>query len=200
MNRRRAGLAAVAALAVAGIAQGVHALQQTESAAPAATSGGTSDNKGSSPAVAPGASPPVAATPRATQPPQVETPMAKRVAVLGLLNKRNGIARDVTMRPGDTQRIGDVVLRLRACDKTAPWEPQLLTGAFVQTDVRGPDGRWRRQLGVGKKSADANDGFPLVWNGYRVGKQGVSAQILCAECCCRSADRFRRAGEQPLGP
>jgi hypothetical protein len=27
------------------------------------------------------------------------TPMAQRVAVLGLLNKRNGIVRDITLRP-----------------------------------------------------------------------------------------------------
>jgi hypothetical protein len=72
------------------------------------------------------------------------TPMGERVAVLGLLNKRNGESRDVTLRPGQAIRIGDVVLRLRACETTAPWEDQKLTGAFVQTDVRGRDGAWRR--------------------------------------------------------
>jgi hypothetical protein len=138
MNRRRAVLAAVAVLTVAGIAQGVFALQQNETAEPVAPTPAPALAEAPKPAApAAGASRPV---PQA----QVETPMAKRVAVLGLLNKRNGIARDVTMRPGETLRIGDVVLRLRACDKTAPWEPQMLTGAFVQTDVRGPDGRWRR--------------------------------------------------------
>lgn len=73
-----------------------------------------------------------------------ETPMAQRVAVIGLLNKRNGISRDLTMKPGQAFRVGDVVVRLRACERTAPWEVQKLTGAFVQVDVRGADTKWRR--------------------------------------------------------
>ena len=72
------------------------------------------------------------------------TPMAERVAVLGFLNKRNGLSRDLTLRPGQAVRIGDAVVRLRACETTAPWEIQQLTGAFVQLDVRGPDGQFRR--------------------------------------------------------
>lgn len=72
------------------------------------------------------------------------TPMARRVATIGLLNKRNGISRDVTMKPGQAMRIGDVVIRLRACERTAPWEAEQLTGGFLQLDVRGIDGHWRR--------------------------------------------------------
>lgn len=72
------------------------------------------------------------------------TPMAQRVAVIGLLNKRNGVSRDVTLRPGQAIRAGDVVIRLKACERTAPWEPEQLTGAFVQLDVRGADQNWRR--------------------------------------------------------
>ncbi len=72
------------------------------------------------------------------------TPMAQRVAVLGLLNKRNGEARELTLKPGGAARFGDVVIRLSACEKTAPWEPDTLTGAFVQLDVRGADKAWRR--------------------------------------------------------
>ena len=72
------------------------------------------------------------------------TPMRQRVAVLGLLNKRNGQTRDLTLRPGQAIRIGDVAVHLRACEKTAPWEPEQLTGAFVQVDVRGIDRQWRR--------------------------------------------------------
>ncbi len=72
------------------------------------------------------------------------TPMAERVAVIGLLNKRNGVSRDLTLKPGQAVRVGDVVVRLRACEKTASWEPEPLTGAFVQLDVRGADQRWRR--------------------------------------------------------
>jgi hypothetical protein len=72
------------------------------------------------------------------------TPVAERVAVLGLLNKRNGLERDLTLRPGQALRVGDVIVRLRACETTAPWEIQQLTGAFVQLDVRGADGQFRR--------------------------------------------------------
>jgi hypothetical protein len=72
------------------------------------------------------------------------TPMAERVAVIGLLNKRNGLERDLTLRPGQAVRVGDVIVRLRACETTAPWEIQQLTGAFVQLDVRGADNQFRR--------------------------------------------------------
>lgn len=72
------------------------------------------------------------------------TPMAERVAVIGLLNKRNGISRDLTLKPGQAVRAGDVIVRLRACETTAPWEIQNLTGAFVQLDVRNPQGEFQR--------------------------------------------------------
>lgn len=72
------------------------------------------------------------------------TPMAERVAVLGLLNKRNGLTRDVTLKPGGAVRVGDVVVRLRACERTAPYEAERLTGAFVQLDVLEADRKWRR--------------------------------------------------------
>ena len=72
------------------------------------------------------------------------TPMNERVAVVGLLNKRNGISRDVTLKPGEATRIGDVIIRLRACEKTAPWEQVQDTGAFVQLDVLQTDKSWKR--------------------------------------------------------
>lgn len=72
------------------------------------------------------------------------TPMAQRVARLGLLNKRNGVSRDLAIRPGQAVRVGDTIVRLRACEQTAPWEEQRLTGAFVQLDVQGADTAWRR--------------------------------------------------------
>ena len=74
------------------------------------------------------------------------TPMAERVAVLGLLNKRNGIVRDLTLKPGQAMRVKDVTVRLRACETTAPWEAEKLTGAFVQMDVKRPDGQWVRRF------------------------------------------------------
>ncbi|MBA15615.1 MAG: hypothetical protein CMN73_04585 [Sphingomonas sp.] len=76
---------------------------------------------------------------------QGTTPMAEREAVLGFLNKRNGETREIKLKPGQAMRIGDdVVVRLRACERTAPWEPEEYTGAFVQLDVRDLDGKWGR--------------------------------------------------------
>jgi len=77
------------------------------------------------------------------------TPMAERVAVLGLLNKRNNISRDIELKPGEQRRIGDVVLRVSACERTAPWEEPPETGAFVQVVVQerrdaDSDMEWRR--------------------------------------------------------
>ena len=72
------------------------------------------------------------------------TPMAQRVAVLGILNKRNGIVQNVTLRPGQSVRWKDAIVRLRACEKTAPWEEEQLTGAFIQLDVQRPDDSWGR--------------------------------------------------------
>lgn len=74
------------------------------------------------------------------------TPMRDRVAVIGLLNKRNGESRQMTLKPGQALRFGDTVVRLRACEETAPWEQQRLTGAFVQVDIRGIDRTWRRSF------------------------------------------------------
>lgn len=70
--------------------------------------------------------------------------MAQRVAVLGILNKRNGIVQTVSLHPGQSIRWKDVIVRLRACETTAPWEEEKLTGAFVQVDVQQPDKRWDR--------------------------------------------------------
>ena len=79
----------------------------------------------------------------------IGTPMEDRVAVLGLLNKRNNITRDLEMKPGETRRVGDVIVRLSACERTAPWEEPPETGAFVQVIVlTRPDAdgapEWRR--------------------------------------------------------
>jgi hypothetical protein len=66
---------------------------------------------------------------------EIGTPMAERVATLGLLNKRNNLSQDVELKPGEQKRIGDVILRLSACERTAPWENPPETGAFVQIIV-----------------------------------------------------------------
>jgi hypothetical protein len=72
------------------------------------------------------------------------TPMTQRVAVLGILNKRNGIVKTLALHPGQSARWKDLLVRLRACETTAPWEEEKLTGAFVQVDVQKPDKSWGR--------------------------------------------------------
>ncbi len=75
------------------------------------------------------------------------TPMAERVATLGLLNKRNNLTLDIELKPGEARRVGDVIVRLSACERTAPWEMPAETGAFVQVfvrDRRQDDGEWNR--------------------------------------------------------
>ena len=67
----------------------------------------------------------------------IGTPMNERVATIGLLNKRNNLTQDLTMRPGESRRVGNVIVRLQACERTAPWEMPKETGAFVQVLVRG---------------------------------------------------------------
>lgn len=67
---------------------------------------------------------------------QPGTAMAERVAVIGLLNKRNGQTRDFEVKPGESVRFGKVVIRVRACEKTTPWETFQDQGAFVQLIVR----------------------------------------------------------------
>tara|TARA_B100001179_G_scaffold219370_1_gene192925 strand:- start:521 stop:1024 length:504 start_codon:yes stop_codon:yes gene_type:complete len=67
---------------------------------------------------------------------RIGTPMAERVATIGLLNKRNNVSRDFELKPGEATRMGDVVIRLEACEKTAPWELPQEEGAFVQVFVR----------------------------------------------------------------
>jgi len=80
----------------------------------------------------------------------IGTPMAERVAVLGVLNKRNNITRDLEMKPGEVRRVfDDVVVRVSACERTAPWEEPPEAGAFVQVNVlEKPDAdsapAWRR--------------------------------------------------------
>ena len=65
----------------------------------------------------------------------IGTPMEERVATLGVLNKRNNVSQDLELKPGETQRVGDIIVRLQACERTAPWEMPRETGAFVQVLV-----------------------------------------------------------------
>lgn len=124
-------ISAVAALGGVAAWQAASALQSTETAAV-------------TPAPKPIAPKPASLNARPMGTAKDVTPMAQRVAVIGLLNKRNGLARDLTMKPGDKIRIGDVIMALRACETTAPWEAETLTGAFVQVITREADAKWQR--------------------------------------------------------
>jgi hypothetical protein len=66
---------------------------------------------------------------------QPGTPMAERVAVISLLNKRNGQTRDFELKPGESVRLGKVALFVRACERTAPWETYPDQGAFVRVAI-----------------------------------------------------------------
>ncbi len=64
------------------------------------------------------------------------TPVKDRVATLGFLNKRNNITQELVLRTGESRRIGNVIVKLATCEKTAPWEDPPETGAFVQLFVQ----------------------------------------------------------------
>jgi hypothetical protein len=134
----RAGLALAAApLALAACSTGGSG-GNNQSIDAIVTTGDTGDNASKVPATVTAVAPDGSALGAAA------TPMNERVAVVGLLNKRNGISRDVTLKPGEATRVGDVIIRLRACEKTAPWEQVQDTGAFVQLDVLQTDKSWKR--------------------------------------------------------
>lgn len=63
------------------------------------------------------------------------TPVKDRVATLGLLNKRNNLSQDLVMKPGESRRVGNVVVKLASCERTLPWESPPEVGAFVQVFV-----------------------------------------------------------------
>ena len=122
------------------------------------------------------------------------TPMAERVAVLGLLNKRNGIVRDLTLKPGQAVRVqATSIVRLRACETTAPWENEKLTGAFVQLDVQQPD----RQLAAGLLGL-AVQGKPVAQRRRAPGLRRL-AQELRDDISGRGPARRRRRSLRATG-
>ena len=76
-----------------------------------------------------------APVPEFTGQPGIGTPLEDRVATLGLINKRNNISQDIELKPGESRRIGDVIVRLQSCERTPAWEDPAETGAFVQVLV-----------------------------------------------------------------
>jgi len=63
------------------------------------------------------------------------TPVKDRTATIGLLNKRNNLTQDIVLKTGEARRIGNIVIKLATCERTAPWEQPASTGAFVQVFV-----------------------------------------------------------------
>ncbi len=63
------------------------------------------------------------------------TPVKDRIATLGLLNKRNNEIQTFDLKPGESRRFGNAVVKLATCEKTLPWERPPETGAFVQLFV-----------------------------------------------------------------
>ncbi|WAT17489.1 DUF2155 domain-containing protein [Aurantiacibacter sp. MUD11] len=82
------------------------------------------------------------------------TPMEERVATIGLINKRNNRSRDLEMSPGESRRVDDIIVRLAACERTAPWESPAETGAFVQVFVNE------------RESVDADPQWMRIFSGW----------------------------------
>ncbi len=78
---------------------------------------------------------------------QYGTPVKDRVATLGLLNKRNNLTQDIVLKTGESKRVGNVIVKLAACERTLPWEEPEEEGAFVQVFI--------------EERAKASD--PLAW-------------------------------------
>ena len=145
-----------------------------------------------------------AAAPPSVNQPGV-TPMGQRVAVLGLLNKRNGIVQNVSLHPGQSVRWKDMIVRLRACETTAPWEEEKLTGAFVQVDVRRPDKAWARVFSgwLYKESPSLNvvenpvyDVWPKSCEmTYPAGPPAPAAPVTSS-----NLSSARKLGSEPAGP
>ena len=72
---------------------------------------------------------------QAVQGQRIGTPNKDRVVTLGVLNKRNNLTQDLDMKPGETRRIGNLVVKVATCEKTLPWEKPQEEGAFVQVFV-----------------------------------------------------------------
>jgi len=65
----------------------------------------------------------------------IGTPNEDRIATLGLLNKRNNLTQDLVLKTGETQQVGNVIVKLESCERTLPWERNDDVGAFVQVKV-----------------------------------------------------------------
>lgn len=77
------------------------------------------------------------------------TPNKDRIATIGLLNKRNNLTQDLVLKVGERRIVGNVVVTVESCERTAPWERPEEVGAFVRVLVEEPPApraqpQWRR--------------------------------------------------------
>ena len=77
------------------------------------------------------------------------TPNQDRIATLGFLNKRNNLTQDLVIKVGERRIVGNVVVTVESCERTAPWERPQEVGAFVRVLVEEPpaprtEPQWRR--------------------------------------------------------
>ncbi len=79
---------------------------------------------------------PVNRSNRAASTDEGATPMLERVAIIGLLNKRTGKSRTIEMTPDKALRFDNVVVKVQACERTAPWETFQDIGAFTQLFIK----------------------------------------------------------------
>lgn len=86
---------------------------------------------------------PAKPAPKAAAPVQTVTPNAQRIVSIGAINKRTGLTRVFTGRPGQYFDFGGLRVTVRTCETTPPWE-QKLTGAFLLIDERLTKGGARR--------------------------------------------------------
>lgn len=66
---------------------------------------------------------------------RIGTPNKDRVVTLGVLNKRNNVTSELEMKPGESRRVGNLVVKVATCEKSLPWEHPKEEGAFVQVFV-----------------------------------------------------------------
>jgi hypothetical protein len=95
------------------------------------------------PAAAAPAAVPSKPAPKVAAAVQTVTPNAQRIVSIGALNKRTGLTRVFTGRPGQYFDFGGLRVTVRTCETTPPWE-QKLTGAFLLIDERLVKGGTKR--------------------------------------------------------
>lgn len=83
------------------------------------------------------------AKPAVRSAPKAPPVSAKRVAVVGVLDKRTGRSEFFTLEPGQRAVFGPLAVFLAQCETTPPWQRPKVSGAFVQVDETVSNGGQR---------------------------------------------------------